>query len=109
MKYTEQEQLQQILLRGEQLRRRKDLRALKGLSASAAALLCALAVFVGALGRTGFAESRTVYGSFLLSAETGGYVLVATVAFALGVCVTLLCARYQKRKSLHKEGRHLDE
>lgn len=98
MKYTEQEQLQQILLRGEQLRRRKDLRALKGLSAAAGALLCALAVCIGALGRTGFAEARTVYGSFLLSPETGGYVLVAVLAFAVGIVVAAIIHRRRGRQ-----------
>lgn len=113
MKYTEQEQLQQILLRGEQLRRRKDLRAFKGLSASAAALLCALAVCIGSLGRTGFAESRTVYGSFLLSAETGGYVLVAVLAFVLGVVIAILLTKRTKwgtdTRAIRAEHRSTDE
>ena len=96
MKYTEQEQLQQILLRGEQFRRRKDRRVLKGLSVSAVALLCALVLFVGALGRMGFAEARSVYGSFLLSAETGGYVLVAVLAFVAGVIMATVIHRCKK-------------
>lgn len=109
MKYTEKEQLQKILSRGDKLRQRKDRRKLKGLSLSAVALLCVLVAFIGAFGRTGYAQSRTVYGSFMLSAETGGYVLVAVVFFALGATVVLLCKRLKKRKKLNKEGRKLDE
>ena len=97
MKYTEQEQLDQILFRSEKLRQRKELCALRGLSAAAAALIWVLAVCIGAPGRTGFAKSQTVYGSFLLSEETGGYVLVAVLAFAVGIVVAVLIHRHRGR------------
>ena len=98
MKYSEQEQLNQILIRSEALRRRKDLHAMQGLAVSAASIFCMLAAFIGALGRTGSEETRTVYGSFLLSAETGGYVLVALLAFTLGVAITILIQRHNEKK-----------
>ena len=60
-------------------------------------------------GQSGSAFTGTVYGSFLLSAESGGYVLAAVIAFVLGVCVTLLCLRYKKNKSRQKEGNKTDE
>ena len=41
-------------------------------------------------GRPGSALTGTLYGSFLLSAESGGCALAAVIAFVLGVCVTLL-------------------
>ena len=41
--------------------------------------------------------------------EAGGYVLAAVIAFALGVCVTLLCLRYRRRKTNHKKECHTDE
>ena len=96
MKYSEQEQLNQILIRSEALRRRKDLHAMQGLAVSAASIFCMLAAFIGALGWTGSEETRTVYGSFLLSAETGGYVLVAVLAFVAGVITTALIHKYKK-------------
>lgn len=98
MKYTEKEQLQKILSRGDKLRQRKDRRILKGLSLSAVALLCVLVAFIGAFGRTGYSQSRTVYGSFMLSAEVGGYVLVAVLAFVAGIIVATLIHRYKKNR-----------
>ena len=94
MKYTEHEQLQQVLLRADLLRQRKDLRVFKGLSASAAALLFMLMALIGSLSRVGLLEARTLYGAFLLSPETGGYVLVA---FAFGVVITVLLTEHKKK------------
>ena len=96
MKYTEQEQLSEILLRGEKLRCRKDRNVTRGLSTSVAVLFLALAGCIGTLGGKGVLESRTDYGSFLLSAETGGYVLTAVIAFVMGVITTVLIKRYRK-------------
>ena len=97
MKYTEHEQLQQVLLRADLLRQRRELRVLKGLPASAAALLFMLMALIGSLGRVGLSEARTLYGAFLLSPETGGYVLVAVLAFAFGVVITVLLTEHKKK------------
>ena len=97
MRYTEQEQLHEILLRGEKLRQRKDRIIVRSLSVTAALLFFALAVCIDALGRAGVSGSRTDYGSFLLSAETGGYVLAAVIAFAAGVIIAVLIQRRNKR------------
>ena len=102
MKYTEQEQLDEILHRSRRLRQRKNRNVLRGLSASAAVLFFALAGCIGVLGGKGVLESRTVYGSFLLSAETGGYVLVAVLAFVTGIIVTVLIERYRRRQNGEK-------
>ena len=98
MKFTEQEQLDEILHRSRRLRQRKNRNVLRGLSASAAVLFFALAGCIGVLGGKGVLESRTVYGSFLLSAETGGYVLTAVIAFAAGVITAVLIKRYRNAK-----------
>ncbi len=98
MRYTEREQLEEILLRGGKLRRGKDRNVTRGLSAGAAVLFFALAACIGALGGKGILESRTDYGSFLLSAETGGYVLTAVIAFAAGVITAVLIKRYRNAK-----------
>ena len=103
MKYTEQEQLNEILLRGEMLRHRKDRNVTRGLSASVAVLFFALAGCIGTLGGRGILESRTDYGSFLLSAETGGYVLTAVIAFVAGVITAVLVQRYRKAKQKQLE------
>ena len=48
-------------------------------------------------GKPEVIRDGSVYGAFLLSQEAGGYVMTAVIAFALGVAVTLLCLRLQKR------------
>ena len=98
MKYTEQEQLNEILLRGERLRRRKDRNVTRGLSTSVAVLFFALAACIGTFGGKGVLESRTDYGSFLLSAETGGYVLTAVIAFVAGIITAVLIRRSKRRE-----------
>ena len=98
MKYTEQEQLDEILLRGEKLRHRKDRNVTKGLSTSVAVLFFALAGCIGTFGGKGVLESRTDYGSFLLSAETGGYVLTAVIAFVAGVITAVLIKKYREQR-----------
>ena len=98
MKYTEQEQLDEILLRGEKLRYRKDRNVTRGLSTSVAVLFFALAACIGTLGGKGVLESRTDYGSFLLSAETGGYVLTAVIAFVAGVITAVLIKKYREQR-----------
>lgn len=95
MKYTEQEQLEEILHRGKELRLRKDKNLLRGLSATATVLLLTLTVCISKLGGKGTLESRTDYGSFLLSAETGGYVLTAVLAFAVGALITVIIYKYR--------------
>ena len=41
----------------------------------------------------------SVYGSFLLSTEAGGYVLVGVICFAAAVVITLLCVKHRGRSS----------
>ncbi len=100
MKYTSQEQMEQILNRSAQLREEKERHRTGALSASAGALVLVLAVSIIALGRTGYVEeARGAYGAFLLSPDVGGYVLVAVLAFAVGVLLTVLIHRYRQRKN----------
>lgn len=109
MKYTEQEQLHEIMQRGERLRQRKERRMTRSLAASASALFVLPAACIGAFGEAGYAGTTTVYGSFLLSAEAGGYVLAAVIAFALGVVVTVLLHRYKGRDKPDSSGEKHDE
>lgn len=74
---------------------------LSGASALLAAAL--LFVIVAVSGRANSAFTGTVYGSFLLSVEAGGYVLAAVIAFALGVAVTLLCIRRKNIQAKKEE------
>ena len=91
MKYTSGQALVEILLRREKLIQRRSRRACRALSGTAGLLFAALVAVIG-LGPEQQAPGVTgsVYGSFLLSPQAGGYVLAAVIAFALGVAVTLL-------------------
>lgn len=107
MKYTSEEALDAILKRKDALvlrRSRRSQRLLSGASALLAAAL--LFVIVAVSGRANSSLTGTVYGSFLLSAEAGGYVLATVIAFALGVAVTLACL---KRKKTHAKGEQNQE
>ena len=100
MKYTSEEALAIIMHRRDRIVRRRVRRACQAL-AGVSCLLTVLLLAVIALlpGSSGQASAETVYGSFLLSAEAGGYVLAAVISFALGVLVTLLCLKRRKKMS----------
>ena len=99
MKYTTEEALEQIRRRREQIVARRDRRVFRILSGSAGALFAALVLVIAVIpGKIGVTSAGSVYGSFILSPEAGGYVLAAVIAFVLGVCVTLLCMHVRKKK-----------
>ena len=102
MKYQTDEALREILRRGEQITVRRERRTIRALAGATGALFMALVLAIGfGSHRASSNRLRSVYGSFLLSPEAGGYVLAAVIAFALGVTVTLLCIRRNMRTT-HK-------
>ena len=102
MKYQTDEALREILRRGGQIAVRRERRARHALAGTAGALFMALVLAIGfGSHRASSSRLQSVYGSFLLSPEAGGYVLAAVIAFALGVTVTLLCIR-RKMSTTHK-------
>ena len=111
MKYTTEEALAEIMRRSDQIMIRRDRRACRRLSGAAGALLTALVLVIALLPETAAtAYNGSVYGSFLLSAEAGGYVLAAVIAFALGVVITLLCLKQrQKNRDISPPKNHRKE
>lgn len=102
MKYTTEEALSEILRRRDRVVLRRDRSVLRILSVLTCGLFAALVLVIALQpGRAAEAPIGSVYGSFLLGPDAGGYVLAAVVAFALGVTVTLLSLRY--RKTRHPE------
>ena len=97
MKYTQDEQLEKIMARGDELRKKKERRVTGILAASATALTAFLVICIGAIGKTGQAAPASAYGSFLLNEKAGGYVLVAVLAFALGAVITGLILVRRRR------------
>lgn len=99
---TTDEQLNEIMKRSESLKTKKAMNNyLIGFGIAIAACL-ALIVLVGAsiANVTPEAADSTVsqYGSLVISAPYMGYVVIALLAFILGVLVTLLCRRIREFK-----------
>ena len=64
-----------------------------------AALLTLLVLCVGSFSGTGSPDTgRSAYGAFLLTAEAGGYVLTAALAFTAGVIITMLCVKARTKR-----------
>ena len=98
-----EEQMAEIKLReGAARRKRTGLRVavLSGLSCAAClCLIVALARVLPALGPgTGRGPTPGYYATAVFGSPMAGYVVIVTLAFALGVCVTLLCVALRRRK-----------
>ena len=99
MKYTTEEALSEILRRSREAARVRSRRTCRMLSGLTASLLAVLMLVISAFSnRPAALPEGSIYGSFLLSQEAGGYVLAAVIAFVLGVAVTLFCLWYRKTK-----------
>lgn len=97
MKYTEDEAFEEVLKRGRVLKRKHAKKTAALLSASASLVMVTLVLMIGSLGGAGAGiKGKSAYGSFLLPTEAGGYILVAFVAFVIGIGVTLGIQKYRK-------------
>ena len=98
MKYDIDESMQEISKRSKELRGKRDRQISRTLYSIAGALAIALigAVY-GIVGPSHPGQGESAYGSTLLSAEIGGYVIVAILAFALGIVLTLAITRHRAR------------
>lgn len=96
------EQLQEIMRRVEIVKEKRSIRNRIHASAIASCACVALLIAVCfCLPRLTFMTESTgmqQYGSLLLAAPYTGYVVVGVIAFALGVCVTLLCIHWKALK-----------
>ena len=96
------EQLQEIMRRGEIVKEKRSIR--KSIRASAlascvcAVLLIAVCFYLPRLTVIQGTSGMPNYGSLLLAAPYMGYVVVGVLAFALGICVTLLCVHWKRLK-----------
>ena len=90
-----EDQITEIRRRSLLYREKKQVRALSFLATGLGVLLVAVLVFApGVSGTVG--NSSSVLGSMILGPEAGGYVIVALLAFALGIIVTLITQKYRK-------------
>lgn len=104
MKYTTDEALAEIMHRSERIALQRIRRSCQRLTGICSALLAVLVLGITVMPeKLAVTSAGSVYGSFLLSREAGGYVLIGLIAFALGVAVTLLCLRYRKKQDATKD------
>lgn len=89
MKYREEAAFEEIKRRGKRIKQRHEQRVRRILSASTAGLALVLLAVLSIFTGVGKAGGETLYGSFLMPAEAGGYVLTALIAFAFGVAITM--------------------
>ncbi len=100
MRYSSDQSVQEVLRRRDILLAKRLNRSIRALSAAALTLTACLVMMIVQIGDPGNAGmSSSVYGSFMLSAETGGYVLTCVIAFVLGVIVTALCVKRKGKRT----------
>ena len=97
MKYTTEAALKEINRRAEIILKNRERRMLNALATTAGVTLVALFAVIGEFSGARIPEMQSDYGAFILSAETGGYVLTAVLGFILGVCVTLVVKRLKSK------------
>ena len=96
MRLTTDEALQEVLKKSETIRKKREKRKVQLLSGAVALLFAGLILTISQYAGGGAAQStETSYGAFLLSAEVGGYILVALIAFAAGVILTMILQKYR--------------
>ena len=101
------ERLDEIFCRAREIRRRRESRRTKALGGMTAALSLGLVALIGLLAGRGTAVHGTSLGAFLLGPEAGGYVIVALLAFALGIGIAVLSMR--KKRSKNQKTRKTDQ
>ncbi len=99
MKYTTEEALKEIQRRGNRIRRRHDRKVMYALTVSTITSFIALLIVISAFSATAVSDEQSVYGSFILPKEAGGFVLSAVIGFALGVSITFAIRHYQEIRS----------
>ena len=98
MRYSTDDQLQEVMRRKRQRRKRRGRQITGFLSGTAACLAIASAAVVSVFSGADTAYvADSAYGAFLLSSRSGSYVLCGVIAFMCGSLITVLCVR-RKRK-----------
>ena len=101
------EQMREIMGRAKIVKEKRSIR--KRLHASAiaslacAALLIAVCFCLPRLTVIPDSAGMQHYGSLLLAAPYTGYVIVGVLAFALGVCIALLCVHWKALQQKEQE------
>ena len=103
MIYKKNEAISEIMRRKSALIRKRERRKACVMSVCSAALLSMIVSAISVYSDLGASvESASVYGSFLLSAEAGSYVVVAVAAFALGTAAAVLTIKLREKDRKNK-------
>ena len=102
MKYTKDEALEEILKRGRKIREKRNKQITGVLSTTTVILTFILFLSISIFTGNVVTGTHSAYGSFLLPTEVLGYVLVAVIAFVLGVIITVI-ARKNKWKENNED------
>ena len=96
---SQQERLEQLHTRAAELKEQKERRTVNALKAVAVMLFVCLAGVMSVFsGLQNAARPENYTGSSLLDSNVGGYVLVAVMAFAAAVVITVICMKRKDRK-----------
>ena len=99
MKYTADEAFEEIKKRGRHLKLEHEVRLARLTGALSCVVSLALLGFVRVFsGSEMGSDTSKHYVSFILSAKSGLYILLAVIFFVLGVSVTLTIQHYKKQK-----------
>lgn len=94
---TAEERIEVLHSRAHALKMERNVAWMKGLGGASGTLALCLVVLLSVMGKGGHDISGSGYaGTSLLSDDAGGYVLVAVIAFAVGVAITAILIRYRR-------------
>ena len=99
MRYSTDDQLQEVMRRKKLCRNRRSRQITNLLSGTAACLAVASAAVVSVFsGSEASYVADSAYGAFLLSSRSGSYVLCGGIAFVCGSLITVLCVRGKRKQ-----------
>ena len=105
--HSTDEQLREIMKRAEVVKEKRTIRKSLRMNALSvcvcAVLLTVVSLYLPRLDAVSQESGMHGYGSLLLAAPYIGYVVVGILAFALGICVTLLCIRLKELREKERE------
>ena len=96
------EQMEEVLHRADMIKQEKadrSVRLYKVLAVCAGlAIVITAALLMPVLSGTVSPDDKTVYGSIMLGSPYLAYILIAVLAFVLGMSVAILCMHIEKGK-----------
>lgn len=98
MKYTTEKAIKEIKRRARTIRQKHDRRVTNILASTACISLTALFAVIGGFSGSEISKAQTEYGAFIISVESGGYILASVLGFVLGVIVTIGIKKLNRTK-----------